>query len=115
MADDAGGGAAPVPAQVGGDHDTGHPAQQNIDRIPLHNQSRKSTLSKSGFDMHASGTATPMTGGKRDSRHEIQLDDYFVGVLDSFCFLGEIIRGLTGKGAKRHVLNLEAVVHLSGW
>lgn len=78
MADDAGGGAAPVPSQVGGDHDIGHSAQQNTDKIPaLHNQSRKSTLSKSGFDMHVSGTATPMTAGI-PSRHEIQLDDYFV-------------------------------------
>jgi len=82
MADDAGGGgggAAPTAADVHADHEH---ASHHINAIPpIHNRSRKSTLSKSGFEMHVSGTATPMTGGKRDSR--IELDDYFVGFIPS--------------------------------
>jgi hypothetical protein len=81
MADDAGGGggAAPTAADVHADHE--HTSHQ-INAIPLlHDRSRKSTLSKSGFEMHVSGTATPMTGGKRESK--IELDDYFVGFVRS--------------------------------
>lgn len=61
-----------------GDHDATH---QIIP--PMHNTSRKSTLTKSAFDFQvASGTETPMTFGthnrNRDSRIMPDLDEYFV-------------------------------------
>ncbi|PQE26366.1 hypothetical protein CJF30_00001107 [Rutstroemia sp. NJR-2017a BBW] len=48
--------------------------------------SRQSTMrSKSGMDVHVSGTATPNSffgGGNRGSRHMIDFDEYFVGPRD---------------------------------
>jgi len=86
MAEEGGSGAATgVPSAT--DHEfTSHNHQSiNIAHIPPFNQqSRRSTLSKSGFDMHISGTATPMTGGKRDSKHINELDEYFVGPIHSY-------------------------------
>lgn len=71
MADE--GGIAPAAAANTHDNDISHihpPVPQIL--AP----SRRSTLSKSGFEMYASGVATPMTGGKRSSG--MDFDDYFV-------------------------------------
>ena len=81
MADEGGGTGQAVPGEVHGGEHADHSAQQNTC-----NQSRKSTLSipKNGYfgGQGASGTQTPMTLGAH-SRHELQFDEYFVGVVSS--------------------------------
>lgn len=79
MADEGGAGAGAQGASTGGDaghHDTGLTPQF------LNNASRKSTLTKSAFDVNSRsfvGTDTPVTATGRES---IELMDYFVGPRD---------------------------------
>jgi hypothetical protein len=73
----------PAPAMASAtDHEyNSHNNQQpaHITPNPPINTSRKSTLNKSDFDIHVNGTQTPMSGtGNRESRHILDLDDYFV-------------------------------------
>ena len=73
----------PAPAMASAtDHEySSHNNQQpiHITPNPPFNTSRKSTLNKSDFDIHVNGTQTPMSGmGNRESRHMLDLDDYFV-------------------------------------
>ncbi|TAQ90777.1 hypothetical protein B7494_g945 [Chlorociboria aeruginascens] len=77
------GEAAPVPTTLHNEdehHGPGGP-------IPIHIQSRKSTWSKSDIGVAIGEKTTPSStlgglGGNRNSRHSIDLDDYFVGPRD---------------------------------
>lgn len=73
----------PAPAMASAtDHEYSSHSQQPIHVAPNPpvNTSRKSTLTKSQFEVHVDGTHTPMSnmGANRGSRHMLDLDDYFV-------------------------------------
>ena len=56
------------------------------------NVSRKSTISKSPFEVHVSGIETPrsmLNGGHRNSRHMVEFDEYFVRLSSFFLILRE--------------------------
>jgi hypothetical protein len=74
-------------------HDTAPPIIINtsapVPPLEKINPSRQSTMrSKSGMDVHVSGTATPNSffgGGNRGSRHMIDFDEYFVSLAFLYC------------------------------
>src|SRR3954471_14390666 len=88
MADDYGHGPTSTPA-----HDTAPPIVINnsapVPPLEKITPSRQSTMrSKSGMDVHVSGTATPNSffgGGNRGSRHMIDFDEYFVSLPFLYC------------------------------
>lgn len=92
MADDFG-GHDPVPSTL--PYTTANPAV--IQQSPEKNSpSRQSTMrSKGGMEAHASGATTPSSffghNGHRGSRHDLNLDDYFV-CFTLFFFLRVISR-----------------------
>jgi hypothetical protein len=62
------------------DHEFSSHQEQPPNHIPMHNTSRKSTLSKSYLDVHVTGTQTPMSGHAHTHSHmgDIALESYFV-------------------------------------
>lgn len=80
--------AAPVssapPAAT--DHEFSSHQQEQPIHVPVHNTSRKSTLTKSMVDAQVTGTQTPMSG-MRHSHFEPQgLEEYFVRSTTPFFF-----------------------------
>jgi hypothetical protein len=53
---------------------------------PAATVSRKSTISKSQHDVHVTGTETPSStaNGHKNSKHMVELDEYFVGFLPMY-------------------------------
>jgi hypothetical protein len=62
------------------DHEFSSHQEQPVNHVPMHNTSRKSTLSKSYLDVHVTGTQTPMSGHRHAHSHmgDIALENYFV-------------------------------------
>jgi hypothetical protein len=65
------------------DHEFSSHQEQPINHVPMHNTSRKSTLSKSYLDVHVTGTQTPISGQRHMHSHlshmgDIALENYFV-------------------------------------